>query len=124
MFPWLYGKIRNLIESKSSFWKQHTAPLHDELQEEQIAPDESRAIEAPEGASEELCELWDGTRDPFEWLESQRGRGVKEIDYQILVRMSDDQTLEQIGAALGLSGDGVRKRVVRLRAVLLGRGRK
>lgn len=118
MLPWLYGKIRNMLESRSSFWKQLVPTATDELQEEALPPDESRPLEAPEGISEELGQLWDGTRDPFDFIASHRGRGLDEIEYQILIRMSEGQSSSQIGAALQLPASTVRDRLRSLRTRL------
>lgn len=108
---WLFFQVRNRLRPAKTL-------ALDELQEEALAPDESREIEAPEGSSEELEQLWDGTLDPFEWLTKHRGGQIKETDYQILIRMAQDMTLEQIGRELQMSGDAVRKRVARFHASL------
>jgi DNA-binding NarL/FixJ family response regulator len=85
-------------------------PESDEFAEDQLPPDESREIEAPPHASEELQQLWDGTLDPFTFLEKHRGKKIKEIDYQILTKHTEGKTSAQIGAELGLTAENVRYR--------------
>lgn len=104
VLPWLYGKVRNIGRSKA----QENAT---EFQEELLPVDDSREIEAPDGASKELEQLWSGTLDPFDFLEKHRGQKIKEIDYQILVRFSQNKTSAEIGAELDLTAENVRYRL-------------
>lgn len=109
---WIYLQVRNQI-------RQRKRPILCEFAEEGVASDESREIDEPEGIDGELRELWHRRLDPFVWLDRHRGRAIKEIDYQILLRCSRGCSYEQIGRELCTSGDAVRKRVDRLRQRLL-----
>jgi hypothetical protein len=117
---WLYGKVRDRFRSKSAYWKTASAIAHDELHEDYLEPDASREIEAPEGSSDELEQLWEGTLDPFVFIARHRDGKIQEIEYQILVLLAGGRTSSQVGAALGMSDAAVRMQLRRMRARLFG----
>jgi hypothetical protein len=114
----LYYGVRNKIRPATKTAKQSDSV---DLEEESLPMDTSRAIEAPDGASDELSQLWEGSLDPFEFLEKHRGGRIKEIDYQIFLKMSEGKSSAQIGAELGLAASSVRDRIQEVRRRLFGK---
>lgn len=120
VLPWLYDQIRSRFKATAAYWKTASTIAHDELQEEQFTPDESREIEAPAGSSEELVQLWERTLDPFEFLARHRGKKIQEIEYQILVLFAEGRTSAEVGVALGMDAAAVRMQLRRMRVRLFG----
>ena len=114
LFAWLYGMVRGRCGVSTTFFKQATPTTAEELIDEALPVDTSRPIEAPDGSTQELEQLWHGEVDPFAWLETQRAR-IGETNYEIFLRLAQGRTSAQVGEELGIAASSVRDRVAEVR---------